>query len=666
MAVGLVSVRASVGLTIRADTPESEYQALAAEPQYAASGYIDAIGSQDSFGSATLIAPDWVLTSAHNVTPTEAPPAYPASELSFGLGPSTTPFDAGSNSVAQVVLDPSYTDDISQGNDLALLKLSTPITNVAPAVLYSSSLPSELNQTATIVGYGLTGTGLTGDSSSAGTRLAVTQTIDAFGGQTTTGGGTTYSFAGYSSNYMLTDFDEPGVPSASVMGGSMPGTLEGCPVLGDSGGGLYLTVNGQTYLAGVTTLTYAEPNNPLSINNDGHYGDVGFYIRLGASQSVSFIDSTLQTNSTWTSGSGTWASLANWTNQNIPEFQGATANFGNTSKPATVTLDGSWSVGTLQFNSSNSYTLAPGNGGSLTMDNGAAPAAISDISGSHFITAPVALNSNVQITTAGGSQLTISGNVSGTGGVTISGAGTLVLSGTNTFTGGTTLSSGATLRLAPNGGLTALSSLTLNPGSELDLTNNTLLINYGSGTSPISSLTNWVAGGQITSSSAAAANSAGIAPLYGVACVDGADGIAPGLSSGEIEIAPALLGDARLTGTVTFGDFQILSQYFGQSGGWDEGNFTYGSAINFGDFQVLSENFGQTNTLTTAEIASMNQLAANQGERLLPDPGGIGFQFTSVPEPASLTLLAMGGFGLFWRRRRIRSAGGSPNRAGRR
>jgi autotransporter-associated beta strand protein len=655
MAVGLVSVRASVGLTIRADTPESQYQSLAAQPQFAASGFIDAIDSNpslDSFGSATLIAPDWVLTSAHNVTPTEAPPAYPASDLSFGLGPSTTPFEAGSNSVAQVVLDPSYTDTISQGNDLALLKLSTPITNVAPAVIYSSSLPSELSQTATIVGYGLTGTGLSGEGSSAGMRLAVTQTIDAFGGQSTTGGGTTYSFAGYSSNYMLTDFDEPGVPSASVMGSSTPGTLEGCPVLGDSGGGVFLTVNGQTYLAGITTLTYAEPNNPLSINNDGHYGDVGFYIRLGVSQSASFIDSALQTNSTWTSGSGTWASLSNWTNQNIPEFQGATANFGNTSKPATVTLDGNWSIGTLLFNSSNSYTLSPGNGGSLTMDNGAATADITDLSGSHYITAPVALNSNVQITTAGGSQLTISGNVTGPGGVTISGAGTVVFGGTNTFTGGTTLAGGAMLRLAPNAGLTVQSSLTLNPGSELDLTNNTLLIDYGSGTSPISALTNWVAGGQIESSSAAAADIAGAAPLYGVACVDGADEIAPGLSSGQIEIAPALFGDARLTGTVTFGDFQLLSQYFGQAGGWDEGNFTYGSTVNFGDFQLLSENFGQTDALTAAETASLELFATNQDEKLTADPNGIGFQFTSVPEPASATLLAVGGFGLLWRRRR--------------
>jgi hypothetical protein len=81
--------------------------------------------------------------------------------------------------------------------------------------------------------------------------------------------------------------------------------------------------------------------------------------------------------------------------------------------------------------------------------------------------------------------------------------------------------------------------------------------------------------------------------VYSVGYADGADGIVSGLSSGQIEIMPTLAGDATLSGTVSFGDFQLFSQYFGSSGGWDEGNFTYGSAIDFGDFQLLSQNFGQ-------------------------------------------------------------------------
>jgi hypothetical protein len=70
---------------------------------------------------------------------------------------------------------------------------------------------------------------------------------------------------------------------------------------------------------------------------------------------------------------------------------------------------------------------------------------------------------------------------------------------------------------------------------------------------------------------------------------------------------PTLAGDAKLQGNADFGDFQLLSQYFGQSGSWDEGNFTYGSTINFGDFQLLSQNFGQTASLSAGERNSETQ-----------------------------------------------------------
>jgi hypothetical protein len=102
------------------------------------------------------------------------------------------------------------------------------------------------------------------------------------------------------------------------------------------------------------------------------------------------------------------------------------------------------------------------------------------------------------------------------------------------------------------------------------------------------------------------------------ACISYADGIT-GLSSGEIEILPTLAGDAKMQGNVVFGDFQLLSQYFGNSGTpWDEGNFSFGSETNFGDFQLLSQNFGQNASGITG----------------LPDP---------PPPQVTLTLVASGG-----------------------
>src|SRR5271170_6897960 len=58
LAVGLVSIRAVTAATIRADVSESQYQTLSAQTQYAASGFVDGLGSPGSFGSGTLIAPD--------------------------------------------------------------------------------------------------------------------------------------------------------------------------------------------------------------------------------------------------------------------------------------------------------------------------------------------------------------------------------------------------------------------------------------------------------------------------------------------------------------------------------------------------------------------------------------------------------------------------------
>jgi hypothetical protein len=55
-----------------------------------------------------------------------------------------------------------------------------------------------------------------------------------------------------------------------------------------------------------------------------------------------------------------------------------------------------------------------------------------------------------------------------------------------------------------------------------------------------------------------------------------------------------------MQGNVVFGDFQLLSEYYGQAGTtWDEGNFTYGSSTDFGDFQLLSQNFGKTSSALT-------------------------------------------------------------------
>ena len=236
----------------------------------------------------------------------------------------------------------------------------------------------------------------------------------------------------------------------------------------------------------------------------------------------------------------------------------------------------------------------------------------------------------------------ISGNISGTGDLVV----------------GTTSTPGY-LRFSIDSGVSTQSALTVNSGSTLDLENGGLLVNYAGHPDPISAIRSYLNSGYengnwngtgISSSAIAGLNSSG-SLVYSIGYADGADRLI-GLSSGQIEVLVTLAGDAKLEGNVVFGDFQLLAEYFGSPGGWDEGNFTYGPTIDFADFQLLAQDFGaNSSALTSGEIATLNSFAAGFGDSLIPNPDGVGFQTVSVPEPVGLLLL-IASAGFMTRRRR--------------
>ncbi len=204
-------------------------------------------------------------------------------------------------------------------------------------------------------------------------------------------------------------------------------------------------------------------------------------------------------------------------------------------------------------------------------------------------------------------------------------------------------------------------------GSTLDLSNNEFFINYGSAPDPIATIAAeiqtgyndgaWNGPGIISSAAQSPTNGL----YYGVGYADGADNVVAGLSSGQIEIKYALLGDANLDGVVDGADFSILAANYanpitapvlGQNtDGWDQGDFNYDGIVNGADFEDLAANFDQIATggtlpVNPADLEALDAFAIANG---LPVPS-----FPNLPEPATAALgLLFSGILLSGRKRRF-------------
>jgi autotransporter-associated beta strand protein len=267
-----------------------------------------------------------------------------------------------------------------------------------------------------------------------------------------------------------------------------------------------------------------------------------------------------------------------------------------------------------------------------------------------------------------------SGGIAGAGALAKMGGDVLTLSTVNSYLGGTTVSagtlvigvngalpdhgltiSGGTARLAINTGVAQATSLSISGNGVLDIANNHLIISYAAGMQSAVDgqvrqyLVNgydagaWNGAGGIDSSTAGLPGNT----HYGIGYADGADDIAVGISSGQIEVKYTLYGDTDLDGSVTGTDFTNLVSNLGKSGRvWDQGDFDYDGSVTGIDFTLMVSNLGRSASgadvaIPAGDYAAIDAFAAANG--LLAD----------VPEPTGAVMMLMGVVGVLCRRRRV-------------
>lgn len=248
----LASCVGAQAVVIRDDIADSEYVSLGSELAFPASGVI-----AGGLGG-TLIDPFFVLTAAH---------------IQGAIIPGITTFSIGGSNyvITEQHPHPDYNGSTFE-NDINVLKLGSPVTNVTPATYYTGSL--ELGREIVSIGYGLTGNGLTGATGGGGRRGAM-NTVDAFGFGPI-----------FNRTSLVADFDNPvgiTLPPQGALGSAVPTSLEGTLASGDSGGGVYANFGSGNVLIGINSFVGA-----VDGSNNSDYGDI-----FGATR-VSLYDSFIR------------------------------------------------------------------------------------------------------------------------------------------------------------------------------------------------------------------------------------------------------------------------------------------------------------------------------------------------------------------------------------
>lgn len=244
----LVASTPSSAIVIRDDVEDSKYRISPSE--------FPALADMPGEGHGVLIAPEWIVTAAHAVTWQSEIKQVTVNGVARDV--ERIVIHPGYKKPTQELLDQAlatwdwalFRASLSASDDIALIKLATPITDVAPVPLNRSE--REFNETVEIIGKGATGKGDRGyqfsDPHRTDLRRAQNKITSAYG------------------RWLCYLLDEPSE--------ALP--LEGGAGSGDSGGPVMVRSGENWSLVGLTS--WVDPQSTVRV--PGRYGQISCNVRV--------------------------------------------------------------------------------------------------------------------------------------------------------------------------------------------------------------------------------------------------------------------------------------------------------------------------------------------------------------------------------------------------
>ena len=248
-------------IVIRHDVDDSKYRIPASE--------FPALVDMPGEGHGVLIAPQWVITAAHTIPGHSELKQVVINGVSRDV--ERVVMHSGYKTLPQDLIDQAMASGeamlivvfLASSDDIALVKLTQPVTDVAPVAIYKDN--DEPGQIVKIVGKGVTGTGATGHDPRGPNRTELRRAFN--------------KITSAHDRWFCYVFDKP--PSA------LP--LEGILGNGDSGGPALIQVDDQWLLAGLASWKVVQGD--VRTARPGLYGQTACNVRL--SHYIEWIESVM-------------------------------------------------------------------------------------------------------------------------------------------------------------------------------------------------------------------------------------------------------------------------------------------------------------------------------------------------------------------------------------